>query len=59
MEVSFQKTEAKFINSLSPANFNNVLNERNFEFYDFLSFLWETNHVIFFLDKIREQMKVK
>ena len=27
MEVSFKKNEAKFINSLSQANFNNVLNE--------------------------------
>ena len=57
MEVSFQKNEAKFIKSFSQANFNNVLNERNFKFYDFLIFLWETNYIIFFLDKIREQMR--
>ena len=57
MEVSFQKNEAKFIKFFSQANFNNVLKERNFQFYDFLIFLWETNHIIFFLDKIREKMR--
>ena len=57
MEVSFQKNEANFIKFFSRANFNNVLKERNFQFYDFLIFLWETNHIIFFLDKIREKMR--
>ena len=57
MEVSFQKNEAKFIKFFSQANFNNVLKERNFQFYDFLIFLWETNHIIFFLDEFREQIK--
>ena len=57
MEVSFQKNEAKFIKFFSQANFNNVLKERNFQFYDFLIFLWETNHIIFLLDKIREKMR--
>ena len=55
MEVSFQTNKA--INSLSQANFNNAFNEGNFKFYDFLSFLWEANHIIFFLDTIREQMR--
>ena len=35
----FPKNEAKFIKFFSQANFNNVLKERNFQFYDFLIFL--------------------
>ena len=37
--------------------FENVFNKRNFAFYNFSTLPWETNHIVFSFDKIREQVR--
>ena len=59
MEVSFQKMNFKLnlIILWVRLTFNNVFNKRNFAFYNFSTLPWETNHTVFSLDKIREQVR--